>query len=82
MRCARLLSELAHVSDMRHGYITEVNRRRREPSCWCQQGHQIGHGSFFAFTTNVLGKTRTLQLRPRPLVDREVKAYSPGPPTL
>ena len=77
-RRARLLSEVARIGDMRRGSITEVYRRCGKPSCWCQRGEPIGHGPFYAFTTKVKGKTKTLQLRPGPLLSKlqgEVQAY-------
>ncbi len=77
-RRARLLAELAQSGDMRRGSITEVYRRCGKPSCWCQQGGQVAHGPFYAFTTKVKGKTKTLQLRPGPWLsklEREVRAY-------
>ncbi len=77
-RRRRLLSELAHMGDLRQGSLTEVYRRCGKKSCWCAHTDQPGHGPFYAFTRKVQGKTQTLQLRPGPLLSklqREVQAY-------
>ena len=72
-----LLQKLAATSDMRRGSITECFRRCGKPSCACVAADHPGHGPYYAFTTKVDGKTKTLQLRPGPLltkVEREVAA--------
>ena len=73
-----LLQKLAATSDMRRGSITECFRRCGKPSCACVAADHPGHGPYYAFTTKVDGKTKTLQLRPGPLltkVEREVATY-------
>ena len=73
-----LLQKLAATSDMRRGSITECYRRCGKPSCACVAPDHPGHGPYYAFTTKVDGKTKTLQLRPGPLltkVEREVATY-------
>ena len=73
-----LLQKLAATSDMRRGSITECFRRCGKPSCACVSADHPGHGPYYAFTTKVDGKTKTLQLRPGPLltkVEREVATY-------
>ena len=73
-----LLQKLAATGDMRRGSITECYRRCGKASCACVAADHPGHGPYYAFTTKVDGKTKTLQLRPGPLLtkmEREVEAY-------
>ena len=61
---ARLLQQLAAAGDMRRGSISEVFRRCGKDNCACAGARHPGHGPFYAYTTKVNGKTKTLQLRP------------------
>jgi hypothetical protein len=73
-----LLQTLAASGDMRRGSITEVYRSCGKPTCACAAAEHPGHGPYYAFTTKVDGKTKTLQLRPGPLltkIEREVQTY-------
>ena len=73
-----LLNELAATDDMRRGSITECFRRCGKPTCTCALPDHPGHGPYYAYTRKVKGKTKTLQLRPGPLLEkmqREVEAY-------
>jgi hypothetical protein len=73
-----LLRELAQTGDMRRGSINEVYRRCGKDNCACAEPGHPGHGPFYAFTVKVEGKTKTLQLRPGPLlskIEREVAEY-------
>jgi hypothetical protein len=73
-----LLRELAQTGDMRRGSINEVYRRCGKDSCACADPAHPGHGPFYAYTTKVEGKTKTLQLRPGALlskIEREVAEY-------
>lgn len=75
---ARLLQQLAQSGDMRRGSINEVYRRCGKDNCACAQLGHPGHGPFYAHTTKVNGKTKTLQLRPGALlskIEREVTEY-------
>ena len=75
---ARLLQQLADSGDMRRGSINEVYRRCGKDNCACAQPEHPGHGPFYAYTTKVNGKTKTLQLRPGALlskIEREVSEY-------
>lgn len=75
---AALLQALAATGDMRRGSITEVYRSCGKSACACAAADHPGHGPYYAFTKKVEGKTRTLQLRPGPLlekIEREVTAY-------
>jgi len=73
-----ILGELARVGDMRKGSITETFRACGKPSCACSAPDHPGHGPYYAFTTKVAGKTRSVQLRPGSRLakfEREVNAY-------
>lgn len=73
-----LLQRLAATGDMRRGSISEVYRSCGKPTCACAAPNHPGHGPYYAFTTKVGGKTKTLQLRPGPLltkIEREVGTY-------
>jgi hypothetical protein len=73
-----LLQSLAATGDMRRGSITEVFRSCGKPTCACAAADHPGHGPYYAFTTKVDGKTKTLQLRPGPMlskIEREVETH-------
>lgn len=75
---AALLQTLAGTGDMRRGSITEVYRSCGKPTCACAAPDHPGHGPYYAFTTKVDGKTKTLQLRPGPVltkIESEVQTY-------
>jgi hypothetical protein len=73
-----LLDKLATTGDMRRGSITECYRRCGKPTCACAAPGHPGHGPYYAFTRKEKGKTKTLQLRPGPLLTKiqiEVETY-------
>jgi hypothetical protein len=73
-----IVRELSEVGDMRRGSINEVFRSCGKPSCCCSEAGHPGHGPYYAFTTKVEGKTKTLQLRTGPRLtklEREVESY-------
>ena len=73
-----LLRHFAQYGDMRRGSITEVYRSCGKRNCACAHPDHPGHGPFYAYTTKVSGKTKTLQLRPGSLlskIEREVAEY-------
>lgn len=73
-----LLQTLAATGDMRRGSITEVFRSCGKSTCACASAEHPGHGPYYAFTTKVDGKTKTLQLRPGPVLSKiqsEVETY-------
>ncbi len=75
---SELLNKLATTDDMRRGSITECYRRCGKPTCACAAPDHPGHGPYYAFTRKVKGKTKTVQLRPGPLltkIEREVETY-------
>jgi hypothetical protein len=73
-----ILREMSRIGDMRKGSITEAFRRCGKSACACCGPDHPGHGPYYAFTTKVEGKTKTVQLRVGPRLDkfqREVDAY-------
>jgi hypothetical protein len=77
-RRTALLDRLAQTGDMRRGSITEVFRPCGKPTCCCAGADHPGHGPYYAFTTKVGGKTRTVQLRRGARLEkleREVETY-------
>jgi hypothetical protein len=74
-----LLEKLTATGDMRRGSINEVYRSCGKSMCACATDpDHPGHGPYYAFTRKVDGKTKTLQLRPGPVltkIEREVEAY-------
>jgi len=73
-----ILRDIAQLGDMRRGNITEVFRSCGKPDCCCSKHKHPGHGPYYAFTTKVEGKTKTVQLRPGPRLakfEREVETY-------
>jgi hypothetical protein len=73
-----VLRQMARLGDMRKGSITEAFRCCGKSACACQVTDHPGHGPYYAFTTKVAGKTRTVQLHAGPRLDkfqREVETY-------
>lgn len=74
----QILSRMTQLGDMRKGSISETFRACGKPACACRGTDHPGHGPYYAFTRKVAGKTKTVQLRPGPRLDkfeREVEAY-------
>ena len=73
-----VLKEMAQIGDMRRGSITETFRTCGKSNCACSQANHPGHGPYYAFTTKVAGKTKSVQLRAGSRLrkfEREVDAY-------
>ena len=73
-----VLTQITRLGDMRKGSITEAFRCCGKPACGCHATDHPGHGPYYAFTTNVAGKTRTVQMRPGAKLNkfqREVSSY-------
>lgn len=73
-----VLRQITQLSDMRKGSITETFRCCGKPVCGCHEADHPGHGPYYAFTTNVAGKTKTVQMRPGAKLnkfEREVNTY-------
>jgi len=75
---AKLLQEFTNLKDMRQGSISENFRRCGSPTCHCAAPDHPGHGPYYAFTRKVAGRTKTINRRPGPELDklqREVAEY-------
>jgi hypothetical protein len=73
-----VLRQVAQLGDMRKGSMTEAFRRCGRPGCACSGTDHRGHGPYYAFTTKVAGKTKTVQMRAGSRLDkfqREVDTY-------
>ena len=73
-----ILRQMTRLGDMRKGSITEAFRCCGKSACACSAPDHPGHGPYYAFTTKVEGKTKTVQLRAGPRLDkfqREVDVY-------
>lgn len=73
-----VLRQMVVLGDMRKGSITEAFRCCGKAACACHGADHPGHGPYYAFTTKVAGKTRTVQLRAGPRLDklqREVETF-------
>ncbi len=74
----QVLQRFANIGDMRQGSISENFRRCGKSSCCCADPDHPGHGPYYAFTRKVAGKTRTINRRPGPELNRlkkEVAEY-------
>jgi hypothetical protein len=72
----QLLKIFNEVGDMRKGSISENYRRCGRSSCSCAEPGHPGHGPYYAFTRSVAGKTRTINRRPGPELNRLRKEVS------
>ena len=73
-----ILRKMTRLGDMRKGSITEAFRCCGKSACACSAPDHPGHGPYYAFTTKVAGKTKTVQLRAGARLDkfqREVDVY-------
>jgi uncharacterized protein DUF6788 len=73
-----ILRQMSRLGDMRKGSITEAFRPCGKSACACSAPAHPGHGPYYAFTTKVEGKTKTVQLRAGSRLDkfqREVDTY-------
>lgn len=73
-----VVKQISQLGDMRKGSITENFRCCGKPACGCHAADHPGHGPYYAFTTNVAGKTRTVQMLPGAKLkkfEREVSTY-------
>ena len=74
----QIVNEMTQIGDMRRGSITEAFRACGKPTCACSGADHPGHGPYYAFTTKVAGKTKTVQMRAGSRLtkfQREVDAY-------
>ena len=73
-----ILRQMTRLGDMRKGSITEAFRCCGKSACACSAPDHPGHGPYYAFTTKVAGKTKTVQFRAGARLDkfqREVDVY-------
>jgi hypothetical protein len=73
-----ILRQMTRLGDMRKGSITEAFRCCGKSACACSAPDHPGHGPYYAFTTKVAGKTKTVQMRAGSRLDkfqREVDVY-------
>jgi hypothetical protein len=55
----QLTASLAHVEDLRPGFLTARFRRCGKPNCHCAHKDSPGHGPSYSLTHRVAGKTVT-----------------------
>jgi hypothetical protein len=75
---SQLLQRFIDIGDMRQGSISENFRRCGSSSCCCAAPDHPGHGPYYAFTRKVGGKTKTINRRPGPELNKlkeEVTEY-------
>jgi hypothetical protein len=66
----QLTASLAHVEDLRPGFLTARFRRCGKPNCHCAQKDSPGHGPSYSLTHRVAGKTVTQVIPQGPAVER------------
>ena len=77
-RREELYRELGQVGDFRRGWLNEVRRKCGKPGCGCAAPDHPGHGPQWNLTRKVGGRTRTVQLKPGPELEKarwEVPEY-------
>ena len=66
----QLAASLAHVDDLRPGFLTARFRKCGKPNCHCAQKDSPGHGPCYSLTHASGGKTITQVIPQGPAVDR------------
>ncbi len=66
----QLAASLAHVDDLRPGFLTARFRKCGKLNCHCAQQDSSGHGPSFSLTHRVAGKTITQVIPQGPAVER------------
>ncbi len=66
----QLAASLAHVEDLRPGFLTARFRKCGKPNCHCIQKDSPGHGPSYSLTHRVAGKTVTQVIPQGPAVER------------
>ncbi len=66
----QLAASLAHVDDLRPGFLTARFRKCGKLNCHCAQQDSPGHGPSFSLTHRVAGKTITQVIPQGPAVER------------
>jgi hypothetical protein len=66
----QLAASLAHIDDLRPGFLTARFRKCGKLNCHCTQKDSPGHGPSFSLTHRVAGKTITQVIPQGPAVER------------
>jgi hypothetical protein len=66
----QLAVSLAHIGDLRPGFLTARFRKCGKPTCHCAQKGSPGHGPSYSLTHRVGGKTVTQVIPQGPAVER------------
>src|SRR6202041_4205673 len=66
----QLATSLAHVEDLRPGFLTARFRKCGKPNCHCAQKDSPGHGPSYSLTHRAAGKTVTQVIPKGPAVER------------
>lgn len=66
----QLATSLAHVEDLRPGFLTARFRKCGKPNCHCAQKDSPGHGPSYSLTHRIGGKTVTHVIPQGPAVER------------
>src|ERR1700730_16412931 len=66
----QLATSLAHVEDLRPGFLTARFRKCGKPNCHCAQKDSPGHGPSYSFTQRAAGKALSQVIPKGPAVKR------------
>ena len=66
----QLTASLAHVEDLRPGFLTARFRKCGKPNCHCAQKGSPGHGPSYSLTHRSGGKTVTQVIPRGPAIER------------
>ena len=66
----QLTANLAHIDDLRPGFLTARFRKCGKPNCHCAQKDSPGHGPSYSLTHASGGKTITQVIPQGPAVER------------
>ncbi|HEX2715154.1 MAG TPA: DUF6788 family protein [Candidatus Acidoferrales bacterium] len=66
----QLTASLAHIEDLRPGFLTARFRKCGKPNCHCAQRGSPGHGPSYSLTHRRAGKTITQVIPQGPAIER------------
>ena len=66
----QLTANLAHIDDLRPGFLTARFRKCGKPNCHCAREDSPGHGPSYSLTHRIGGKTVTQVIPQGPAVER------------
>ena len=69
----QLSASLAHIEDLRPGFLTARFRKCGKPNCHCAQKGSPGHGPSYSLTHRLGGKTVTQVIPQGPAIERTKK---------